>query len=131
MAPCIWSTGGAKSMAFIAEVVDDDVCLSRGDRVGAIAPAALRARTCRRCGFVRVDASISDFQICSTCGALVPKGPSPWRERDAGPEFMKAQLRACRSDCKGAGFIRRERARRLERKRASGLAPTGLLYQMV
>ena len=73
----IRGTGGAEGMVVVADLVDDDVCPSEGDRVAATAPAALRSMTCGSCGFVGAGALISDLQTRDTCGALLPKGPSP------------------------------------------------------
>ena len=75
--PGLWETGGQEGMVFVANPDGADVELRRGDRLGAIVPAAAQTTSCSLCGFVDTDAFVNDLTMCDTCGTLLPGGPRP------------------------------------------------------
>ena len=62
-------------MVFIANPDGADLELKRGDRLGALVPAAAQTRSCQLCGFVDTDAFVNDLTMCDFCGTLLPAGP--------------------------------------------------------
>ena len=103
-------------MVFVVNPDGADVELMRGDRLGALAPAATQTRVCSLCSFVDTDAFVSDLAMCETFGTLLPTGLPPCRQCGAGPEDVAVHRCAGCADCKS-------RAR--QASTASGLADEG------
>ena len=88
-------------MVFIANPDGADLVLNRGDRLGALVPAAAQTRSCSLCAFVDTDAFVNDLTTRDVCGTLLPAGPMACRRCDAGPEDVAVRLFAGCAECKG------------------------------
>ena len=97
----IWPVDSDKGLVVVVNPDGDDLCLTDGDRVAAVMPAALQTRTCTLCGLVDTDGFSSDVEMCGACGTLVPRGPSPCAGCGAGVDYIHTQLYACCKCCKG------------------------------